>query len=225
MKRNRTLWKFVVFGMVTLGIVVGTWKGYIEYLKSQSGITQGILTGIPCAPPCWKNISPGDIVETYEITLLLKTIPGISDYKVQGGIIEWSWQWQSSNIHENTIYLNNQVVEYIELGLDKTLTVEQMVEQYGFPEATDIAIAGLPEMHYILVRSFYPLHGIVFVTRLSESNPVLKPTTQISKVEYTLPAKSLSGWESSSTHYLPLRPWPGYGNVCRELEKNGFVCP
>lgn len=206
-------------------VLIGGWL-YTEHQKSQAGVTQGILTGIPCAPPCWQNITPGDSITADEIISLLGTIPGISGYRIRGGSIEWSWRWYRSNIHENTIYLNRQTLELIALKVDTKLTVEQILDKYGFPEATHIALTGLPEHQYVLVRLFYPLQGVVFAARLSEQRPVLKPTTKIFEVQYTIPAESLSSWETAVADWLPTHHlWPGYGNLCEALMKNGFACP
>jgi len=216
----------ILFVIGGIGIVfAGGWL-YTEYQKSQAGVAQGILTGIPCAPPCWQHITPGDSIETDAITSLLETLPGVFDYRVRGGMIDWSWQWYRSNIYENSIYLNKQVVGSITLKVDTKLTVEQILDKYGFPEATDITLAGLPEHQYVLVRLFYPLQGVTFAVRLSKQRPLLKPTTQIFEVQYTIPAESLASWKTTVADWLPEHNlWPGYGDLCDELEKNGFVCP
>lgn len=109
------------------------------------------------------------------------------------------------------------VVQNIHLAVDFELTVGEIIDKYGPPEAMFAGIAGV-DRRYVAVNLYYPTQGIqVRAHILDETGPVLEPATKVYTVLYTVPAESLDSWLASWEFERHIQPWPGYGaldSVC-----------
>ena len=154
-------------------------------------------------------------MEKAEVIELLETVPSVgSIWESQDGLIEWVWkQWPWEGTGYNSIYLMEGRVQNINLSIAFELTVEEVLDKYGFPEATFAAQAGIPEDPYVGSILFYPRRGIEFGARvLPDYAPILEPTSRVFEATYMIPAESLESWQESWDPGA-LKPWPGYGEL------------
>ena len=191
----------------------------LTWLYSERIVDRSILTDSPCAAPCWQGIMPGTLVEEEATIQLLETLPNVSYVWVNrlptGTNILWFWkQWPWRQTGYNSVFLVGGVVHHVSLSVDFELTVEEILDKYGLPEATNYGPPLLPEEPYMWMTLFYPTQGLQFRAEvLTLTEPVLEPTTRISEILYLVPAESLESWLGSDIHSMDLQPWPGYGEL------------
>jgi len=209
--------KYLRMLLLTMAVVliggVLVWVG-LETSADKGGTVQGILTGAPCAPPCWQGITPGTSMERQEVIRLLKKIPNVDTVWESGAAIRWTWkQWPSEGTGYNSVYVSwDGVVHDIMLSVDFDLTVEEILDQYGLPDATNFVVAGVPEHAYGAMNMFYPAHGFYCTAEvLPYDKPVLEPESRIFQVLYLVPADSMEDRFGSDVNSMDLQPWPGYG--------------
>jgi hypothetical protein len=223
-KQNK-LWLMILISGIVLGMIgVAFLSSYKP--QTQTDVPEGILSGLPCAPPCWQGLTPGDIIEPKELAAFLEEFPSISNYKIGEFGVSWVWQWeQAKNAYPNSIGLDEQVITRISLTINKKLTIDQVLSKYSPPYAIDVALAGLPEKSYVKLRLIYPLQGMTLVVYLPQKNPQLRPETEIKEVVYVAPFDSYQDWKDAQTDVIPFFEWPGYGSICGQLQESGFTCP
>lgn len=199
--------------LIVVGVIVVVLA--LTWLCLEKTVDRSLLTDSRCAAPCWQGILPGTPMETEEIVRILEMVPSvghISQHHLPKGT-EIRWFWRTGSGH-NSIFLMRGVVNNISLSVDFELTVEEILDKYGSPEATNAMEAGSPEHAYVGMNLFYPTRGLQFKARVLPWNrPVLEPTTRIFEVVYTVPAESLKSWQESFDFDLHLQPWPGYGEL------------
>jgi len=204
----------IVAGVIVIALAL-TW------LYSERIVDRSILTDSPCAAPCWQGIVPGTSMEEEEIIRILETLPYVDmgsvrrDSLPKGRAISWGWNhWPWRRTGYNWVFLIGGVVHDISLSVDFDLTVEEILDKYGLPEATNAVQAGVPEYPYVAMNLLYPTQGLWFTAKvLPWHQPVLEPTTRIFEVMYTTPAESLESWLGPDIHTMHLQPWPGYGEL------------
>ncbi len=198
----------VILAIVGILSIVGLLTRW--YLKST--VDRSVLTDSPCAAPCWEGVVPGTAMDEDEVLELLKELPSVGRVWKNRSIMwhwkEWPWEGQSYN----SIFLMGTVVNNITLYFAFDLTVEEIVDKYGIPETVSVTQVGIPYAH-IAVHFFYPTRGLTFKAEVfPDYDPVLKPTTRVSKAVYTAPVDSFEDWQDSFPD-LHLQPWPGYGKL------------
>jgi len=210
-------------GCRLLLIVVGVMAIVLAllWLYSERVVDRSILTDSPCAAPCWQGIVPGTSMEEEEIIGILETLPYVDmgsvrqDSLPKGRAISWWWNhWPWRRTGYNSVFLIGDVVHHITLSsVDFELTIEEILDKYGFPEATIYGPPLLPEEPYIWMTLFYPTRGLQFRANVyTRFEPILEPKTRIEEIVYLVPAESIESWREA--HFdLPLQPWPGYGEL------------
>ncbi len=201
--------------LIVLGMLIGVLA--LVWLYPKETGDKSILTDIPCAAPCWYGIVPGTLMEKGEIIQLLETLPNMGhvwENNTSGGTaIMWFWEqrpWRETGY--NSVFLVDGTVHNISLSFDFELTVEDILDKYGLPEAINATWVEGSDYAYIGVNLFYPTQGLQLRVRLPD-RPVLEPTLSIFEVVYTVPADSLETWEESKGYDLELQPWTGYGEI------------
>ena len=203
--------------LVVAGVIVIVLA--LTWLYSERIVDRSILTDFPCAAPCWQGIVPGTPMDKDEVIQLLEGLPSVGsiwENRVpKGTAIMWHWkQWPWRQTGYNSVFLTEGVVHHIRLSVDFELTVEEILNKYGLPEAVNAVQAGVPEYPYVAMNLLYPTQGLWFTAEvLPWHQPVLRPTTRIFEVMYTTPDESLESWLGSSIHAMDLQPWPGYGEL------------
>ena len=196
-------------GIVVLGLGHHLWQ---QWHARREGMTRGLLTGDPCAPPCWQGFSPGTVVEKEAVIRKLRRMPGVGEVwerELQAGtggvVIHWFWKTPWSGY--NSIYLSNTgLLNAITLSVDFELTVADLIDEYGVPEAIGPVVTGTPKPGSGAVNFFYPQYGLICrVEVLPDYKPVLGPDSRVYAVVYQSKDYAL---DPKLT-----RPWPGYGEL------------
>jgi hypothetical protein len=150
-----------------------------------------------------------------QVLQILESLPNVDDtWKPINSTIAWYWkQSPERRTAYNMISLESNQIQHILLSVDFDLTVKQILDKYGIPDAVNIVRAGLPENPYFSLNLFYPTRGLTFSAKvLPLDSPVLEPDTKIYETQFAMPAESLAEWKSSNND-RGLRSWPGYGHI------------
>lgn len=174
-----------------------------------------ILSDSPCTAPCWQGITPGNRMSKEEVIEVLRALPNVgTTWEPRPGDILWRWKaWPSGEMGYNSVALRSGVVQSIALYVPFELTVADILNKYGAPEAINWLPSPLPEDAYIGLNIFYPTRGLQFKAEVRPWNePVLEPTTRVTEAVYYRPAESLGSWMNSNPDIL-VQPWRGYGKL------------
>ncbi len=218
---NRRTVRLLLVGLIVIVILGLGYDLGQQYSARQEGMTKGLLTGVPCAPPCWQGFTPGTVAEKTAVLRRLRRMPGVGEVWVRElpreTIIKWFWNnnpllnvflppWPGYN---SIILSNKGVINGIALSLDFKLTVAEMLDKYGIPEATGPVVTGTPKPSSGSMSFFYPQHGLLCrVEVLPSHQPVLEPGSIVYECAYQPKNFELD------PEFIP---WPGYG----ELEISG----
>lgn len=225
---------FAIFLVLTLAVMAGI--GFWMHIQAfKGGMVSGILTGRPCAPPCWHGITPGMSIDRSVVIRSLRRMPAVETVReevVQDGYcIKWFWRKSPGANFICTDWKGS--VASISLNVDFDLIVADIVGKYGLPVATNAAPfiyaeeivnnkVHVTDKGYIMMNLFYPQYGFNCRAKVMPfDRPVLEPQTKVYEVVYYIPADSLESWLSERAEPMRLQPWPGYG----ELNKEAYGLP
>lgn len=198
-------------------------------------VDMSLLSGDPCAPPCWQHITPG-VTSTVEALAQLMRSPfvkknslsGVSDEMIEElGIRVTYSSWESAagpwdkyfQITRNYIYFHNDTVLWIKVFLEYELTAGQVVEKYGVPKGIFFTPGPHGEKHISL---YYPHQGLsleVLSPRISPQEwerkvVIISEDLKITKAIYFIPDSTEGEWFVRRWHTLgkmPLVQWRGFG--------------
>lgn len=210
LNRRAVRWLLIALAGITL-LILGydLWQ---QWRARQEGMTRGLLTGVPCAPPCWQGFTPGRVVDRDGLARQLRKLPGVSSVREDGNTLKWLWNTQRG-VNSICIGQDNSI-QSISLQVDFELTVEEIIGKYGLPDAINAAPFGYGENVYILMNLFYPQHGLTCrVQVLPYDHPALEPHSVVYEVTYTPTAESVEAWFGAKVEDMSLQPWPGYGEL------------
>ena len=203
-------------GLAVLGMY--WWIGYREGVTDRS-----LFTGSPCAPPCWQGIVPGETTAE-EAMQIVQSSPYVKRKSIERtgsytlGAIWAYWKINSGGV---SIGLRDGLVHEISLNTPYRLTLEEVVEEFGVPEALVLYQAGLPEHLQWGITIYYPATGMEFSmgTAGPFRDPSIKPSMQVGGVRFVTPQSSLEGllaelYAPYEEDYLEhSRRWRGYGRM------------
>lgn len=141
-----------------------------------------LLTDDPCAAPCWNNITPG-VSNENDVRRQLENSPFVKEGSVyqgldeQGGVPLTTFSWQSRGKPKNWIYLRDGQVLRVHINLDYDLTLGEIVDKYGSPEAVEASLRGSGELRYS-VSVYYPTRGLLFSTTSYSFDPSVPDATK-----------------------------------------------
>lgn len=101
---------------------------------------QSLISGEPCAPPCWNGIVPGETSFVDAISALTADDARFTDpeQSTDGGILQAAWQKAGSGQYCCRVVAGendqNSPVSYIFLALSPHIIVDQVIDRYGEPE-------------------------------------------------------------------------------------------
>lgn len=194
-------------------------------------VTQGLLSGAPCAPPCWQGLVPGlsTIDQINEFLRDANTYRYIDVHSVErsgdGEDAIITWRRRGETQRENWFDVQNGVLEVMNLHLDSEVTLAQLVEKYGLPDKFEAGLSLHPGPVDVTVDLFYGTVGMMPEVRLESPNPVLEEDTRVVRTWYFEPS-TLEGFYAAvaGNKGEPLEDyqldwlddwgdWPGYGPV------------
>lgn len=187
-------------------------------------VDRSLLTDTPCAAPCWQGITPG-VTSRSQAMAVLQESPYIrQDTLREAGTEEWggvTWEWRAQGRRlQPSISWQNDVVQEITLGLTYDLTVGEIVNKYGPPEALSAGLGGVPEHWYWIADLYYPQRGLQFKAYTREYSTLFEPTTEVGGALLFVPMSLeervtvvFNDPAIVSRVISTIRPWQGYGNL------------
>lgn len=225
--RQKMWWLAGLFLTISVAIALLIWQLQLAYLGR--ALVTALMTENPCAAPCWQGIIPGETSRTQALRLLKESPYVLQDSlreagnSESGGVI---WQWRTSGRRvEPGVSWQNDVVQTIILGLTHDLTVGQIIDKFGPPEALEVVTGGIPEHWYWIIILHYPHNGIEFQAYTVEYSNTLTPSTKVEVIHLFVPTsleervankygQDIPDSQSLVSHVLNLmRPWKGYGDL------------
>jgi hypothetical protein len=114
-------------------------------------------------------------------------------------------------------------VQEITLGLTReSVTVGQVIDKYGPPNALIVGSGGIPEHPYWLIILYYPKTGLQVTAYTPEGGDSLEASTEVGVAEFYAPTTlqkrvadvygdGADADEIISSVNRGMRPWRGYG--------------
>ncbi len=94
-----------------------------------------------------------------------------------------TWNWKVSGRRTlPKLSWQNGVVREISLGLTFNFTVDEVLNEFGLPEAVSVIEGGTPENWYWVVDMFYPQTGIQVKVYTPNFSSVIEPSTEVGVV-------------------------------------------
>lgn len=171
---SRSATKVIIQGLCYSLLVLGLVSG----CRTRPELDTSLLTGDPCAPPCWHNITPG-VSDEDNVRSQLENSPFVKKSTLhytlteEAGIplVRFSWQapgrdyiylqngrvWQMERY--NYIYLREGKVLRIEISLHGRVRLGEIVDKYGPPESI-YASVGAAEFYWYTITFNYPAIGL-----------------------------------------------------------------
>lgn len=182
-----------------------------------------LISGTPCAPPCWQNLTPGvstqadveqfvnnDLLPGEQKTLI---IPDPSDSRKI-----FTWLSARSRVPRWIVVMDDRVT-LIDFVPDFSLDMGTVVEHFGPPELLD-ARSSRFDGAYEEIWLYYPQKGLVFWCDLDmdEISDKIEPGMKVDRVKYFEPGDLANylikgeGWTRNGLDLLMrrLKPWPGF---------------
>ncbi len=195
----------------------------------------GLLTGKPCAPPCWQNLTPGTSTNE-DVEQFLKNLnpiewPERDDRVSTMGCTVISVRDQPG-IEVNrlvNLFVYEERLMWIQSDINQTMTLKMIVDNYGEPtyyRATNAI--GLDGSAYYSVSVYYPSIGLKLDIAVDEKliGRIL-PNMKVLAVEY-YPVGDIEGYFSNKyTCWIEsqemadaindelryTQPWTGFGDI------------
>lgn len=212
----------------------------ISYLgcSAEPALDTSLRTRDPCAAPCWGKLMPGESSESVSQTL--ESSPFVTAGSVkeeiadEGGVAVRVFTWYSRGYGRrkplryapNRLCSRDGKVTRIEIHLDYSLTIEEVVAEYGSPTYT-YAYLGIKEGVEYHITLDYPEKGLTFssYTYPASMHKVSKQVgtglvpgdLKITTAYYYVPT-SIEAAMADAFHYPPdvipmilrdIQEWPG----------------
>jgi len=149
---------------------------------------QNWLKGIPCAPPCWEGIIPGQ-TRGNEVLKLLELNPVITKLKQTPGYVSWEWSKESGG--GTAVYdkqTQEQFIYSIILEYPRPFTLNEITQAYGEPSNISASVVRDPEgtgaSYYLYI--IYLDKGFALVES-SSKEILLSPTLELKKIIFFIP--------------------------------------
>ena len=142
------------------------------------------LKGVPCQPPCFEGVIPGQTTASQALTLLQKT-QYASNVKIgetsmgrDFGTLEWDWEGKAKYYTSSDKEISKNVIFSIYSGIPATFRLGDVIAAYGSPSHVLAATALTQNPKYPVQYSLYIIYlkkGFSLTTPLYISN-INKPT-------------------------------------------------
>jgi hypothetical protein len=219
--------KLIAFGLVlTLGSI-----GLLYYDPPPAD--KSFMTDIPCAPPCWQNLTPEMSTRTDVESFIKDLSPSEKETLAGSGVMPpslWDffgggrkmYSWTNRLEVARRIEVEHNRVVFIVVGIDFVLPLETVVAHFGTPEYifTQVTYYHHAGMFYEL-EVYYPHQGIVFRSVLdAQETGEVRPDMLADEVCFFAPGDlenyfKGAGYTSGymDKHMRSIKPWPGFGRI------------
>jgi hypothetical protein len=189
-------------------------------------LDMSLLTGEPCAPPCWQGLTPGVSTEE-EVLEYAASSHDLADYHLDTSasrtVIQWQTPCGASQRVDNFLLIRDDMLSVIMVCLDYELTLAQSLETYGPPESFRANRKGGSSIDAEVIL-FHPTLGLASRLELKPSAEgyELRPDGKVMRVWYFAPTSldglsGLAGWipfpDKRENAEIVLQDWQGYGFI------------
>ncbi len=188
---------------------------------------ESLITGEPCAAPCWQGITPGETLWR-DARPIVEDLPGVKDLQIQEqeGQIGAIWRTNGSDQYCCAIVSNSgeavdesDVVSYIQIRLAPNITLGELIEAQGAPAYVVNGEEVSEEQAYIVL--LYPDIPVIAYTFVAgAANGALSSSSEIVFVVYLTP----EAMQNEVIRNSSLQAWEGYQSFSyyAEGEANPF---
>ena len=159
-----------------------------------------LITGEPCSPPCWQNMTPGLTTMT-EARAIAETL-GATIYEIENHDFAFAFSDEGLCCFIFTDD-DEDLVDTIALLFSGKLTAGDIIARYGDPSYVDGAIAD--DTTEAALRLFYPERSLMLLAAIDGIDDRLGETTPIYQAVY-VPEDLMANILEST----PLDNWKGY---------------
>ena len=223
------LWVSIgALGMIVLA-VAGNW-----YQRSRSAWERDWLAGIPCRPPCWEGITPGQTMASEAERILRQhfQVGKLNHFQfdtIPYCIVYWE-RWKNGYGGGNVTYhRDTSIVSLIGLSFPHDFTLAEVMQAYGQPSHV-LALAErnferLNEINYSLVVVYEPQGFLLLWHWMYPQRPVIDQRLSFRTVAFFEP--TVEGLEyalGNPVHAELLVPWKGlvdFQEYCHPMGSTG----
>ncbi|HUS69347.1 MAG TPA: hypothetical protein VM075_01050 [Anaerolineae bacterium] len=221
---------FVRLWVVSLGLLIA---GMSSGCGEAPPVDISLLTGEPCAPPCWQELAPGESTED-EVAGFIRTSRYVDprtvyrgDMSRGGKVVGVGIQWRSTaadsrGVDSNIFDIEGGLLQSITIYPDCDVSLQDLLQKYGGPDKFTAHVEGV-EHPYVAVTLYYPTHGFTADLQLPPDDTSLRPDSKVVRVWYFRAAPirrfiqlgcDLGYWSSTPEEWLQFaRDWQGYATI------------
>lgn len=198
-------------------------------------LDDSVLSGAPCAPPCWYGLVAG-VTDADEVRRFLDNSPFVARQEREsladgGEVYRWAWAPAGGAIvpGSNALYLRDGVLQRIVVSPEVALTLSQIVDAYGAPHGIDLPDPGAGAQSQT-AHLYYPKQGLVVaigeVERAPEGDLICPPRLAPVEALIYVPAGEIGvavaalydGPEARDATLARLREWDGASCLTAEQD-------
>jgi hypothetical protein len=195
------------------------------------------LQGLPCRPPCWEGIIPGQTTADEAVTVLLSNplvltaTMAPSPLSPKDGIVTWSWRYQAGSSEAYyDLQTSSQKIVAVRVHFPTSLPFADMMQAYGEPSHIMAYASHGPDIGAGLAYELalvYQSDGFVIYTSGS-GLPALDENTRFNQIVFFAPTNqgTADGLKLIGISLKELIPWRGFQDVtfyCQDDEE-GRAC-
>jgi len=202
-KNKRLIW---LAGILLVGLLCASCSLFEHELPELSIDDGSVLTGVPCAAPCLQNITPGVTGKAEAVTIL----NGLGDFAKCDLQDENERKYGLDTKCANFAigYNDDDIVKWIHFDLDGGITVAELIEKYGEPDAYAVDAERIDSNGPILMY-------LVFTdAQMGARLPYMQPDGYLYNLQPSLIVQSVDFYDLSFYEENVLthcKEWRGYG--------------
>lgn len=194
-----------------------------SFVNETSGqlIDQSLLTGQPCAAPCWQGLTPG-ASDRESVLRILEDASFVDQTSVQVEVskitdktrITWKSAFLDWPHPMGTITLDEHLtVETIRVFLEYNITVQKVLDLMGEPDDYVVEPLGIEAPVCYIVHLMWPQDGLSIALPALPKRAKVSSDLYVNRVLYFVPATTTkdmqraNGAPESSLQYI--HPWRG----------------
>ncbi|NPV66805.1 MAG: hypothetical protein HPY64_06635 [Anaerolineae bacterium] len=180
-----------------------------------------VVTGEPCAAPCWRNITPGETSWTEAIEII-RADDSLSDPEVnteEQGVVQALWQKAGSNQYCCRLLADseNDPVSYVFLALSPRTIVDSVISAHGDP--TYVTTFQFTDAESV-VQLIYPEVPMVVSVLVGDAQSSLLANSTVVAVLYMSPEEMALILDTTE-----LQAWAGYQSYSAYSQATPVVTP
>lgn len=198
---------------------------------SYRDLNSGLLSGKPCAAPCWNNLTPGKSTASDVKSF---TVRVADDWPVRS----WTESPPCTSVGISNgpglageagavLVTGDGILTFIQSDLRNPVTLQDLVQHFGPPEYYEALYSEGDTGPGYRVEVYYPSKGLAFDIAVSVSDKgYIRPAMKVVYVQYFAPGNLLSyftSWDCGDTSQAAvadaqarmkvIQPWTGFGEV------------